>query len=334
MSSSTSTPASTSIACSIEDLLATVRHQIENAKDVVEPQSEGEVEVLAGMSTTLREGLPEVIDMRRSWIEGPKGKKVSKRGFETSGEANALQYLRLQMRYNIDGSNVFVAYRNASLADSEDDTNWHNACASEKVCATCVKRKNTCLHRVIDVYGDVDLGACIWCQERSVWCSIAQRGQAGRTSGEKRKRSEKGKEKAERSLDEEDSSDEEPSLKKVRVAEVVAKDTPPPVPESVEGGEVEQPDEVEDRVEGEAEQPRVAEGLGQGVREVRPDEATLVVALWELTEVCRRGFDDMREGLAKLQEDSWILQTVAVEYLEERRRKNLNRLGDWAQERE
>ena len=84
---------------------------------------------------------------------------------KTSGKANVLQYLRLQMRYNIDGSNVFVAYRNASLADSKDDTNWHNACASEKACATCVKRKNTCLRWVIDVYGDVDLRACIWCQE-------------------------------------------------------------------------------------------------------------------------------------------------------------------------
>ena len=63
MSSSTSTPASTSIACSIEDLLATVCHWIENAKDAVEPQSEGEVEALAGMSVTLREGSAEVIDM-------------------------------------------------------------------------------------------------------------------------------------------------------------------------------------------------------------------------------------------------------------------------------
>ena len=78
MSLSTTTPASTSIACSIEDLLATVHHWIENAKSVVEPQSEGEVEALAGMSATLREESPEVIDMQRSWIEGPKGKKVSK----------------------------------------------------------------------------------------------------------------------------------------------------------------------------------------------------------------------------------------------------------------
>ena len=142
-----------------------------------------------------------------------------------------------------------------------------------------------CLCRVLDVYGDVDLGACVWCQERSVRCSIAQRGRAGKTSGEKRKRSEKGKEKAE------PTSDEEPLVKKAKVAEVVAEDTPP-VPQFA-SGKVEQPNEVEDRVEGEAEQPRVAEGLGQGVREARPDEAALVVALWELTEVCRRGFNDM-----------------------------------------
>ena len=76
------------------------------------------------------------------------------------------------------------------------------------------------------------------------------------------------------------------------------------------------------------------EGLGQGAREARPDEAALVIALRELTEVCRRGFNDMQEGLAELHEDSWILQTAAVEYLEERRRKDLNRLGDWAQARE
>ena len=42
----------------------------------------------------------------------------------------------------------------------------------------------------------------------------------------------------------------------------------------------------------------------------------------------------MREELAELCEDSWILQTAAVEYLKERRRLNLNRLGDWAQEQE
>ena len=86
MSSSTTTPASMSITRSIEDLLATVHHRIENAKSVVEPQSKGEVEALAGMSVMLREESPKVIDMQRSWIEGPKGKKVSKQGSENFGQ--------------------------------------------------------------------------------------------------------------------------------------------------------------------------------------------------------------------------------------------------------
>ena len=85
MSSSTSTPASSSITRNIKGLLASVRHRIKNMKVAVEPQSEGEVEALAGMRATLREESPEVIDMRRSWIEGPKGKKVSERGFENFG---------------------------------------------------------------------------------------------------------------------------------------------------------------------------------------------------------------------------------------------------------
>ena len=78
MSSSVSTPASSSITRDIEGLLASVRSRMENAKVAAEPQSEGEVEATAGMSVTLREGSAEVIDMRESWIEGPKGKKVSK----------------------------------------------------------------------------------------------------------------------------------------------------------------------------------------------------------------------------------------------------------------
>ena len=81
MSSST-TPNSSDVIRSVEDLLATMRHRIASTKSVVEPPSEGEVEVLAGMSAMLREESPKVIDMRESWIEGSKGKKVSERGSE------------------------------------------------------------------------------------------------------------------------------------------------------------------------------------------------------------------------------------------------------------
>ena len=87
MSSSTSTtPASLNIARNIEDLLATMRLRIKNAENVVEPHLEGEVEALAGMSVTLREESTEVIDMWKSWIEGPKGKKVSEQGSENFGQ--------------------------------------------------------------------------------------------------------------------------------------------------------------------------------------------------------------------------------------------------------
>ena len=86
MSSSSTTPVSTNIARSVEDLLATVCHRIASTKTVVEPPSEGKVEALAGMSMMLREESPEVIDMWESWIEGPKGKKVSERGSENFGQ--------------------------------------------------------------------------------------------------------------------------------------------------------------------------------------------------------------------------------------------------------
>ena len=73
------------IARSVEDLLATIHHHIASTRSIVEPPSEGEVKALAWMSVTLREESPEVIDMRKSWIEGPKGKKVSKQGSENFG---------------------------------------------------------------------------------------------------------------------------------------------------------------------------------------------------------------------------------------------------------
>ena len=90
MSSSSTTPTSLNVVCSIKDLLATMRHQIVSAKTVMEPPSEGKVEALAGMSSMLREESPKVIDMWESWIEVPKGKKVCEQGSETSGKADDL----------------------------------------------------------------------------------------------------------------------------------------------------------------------------------------------------------------------------------------------------
>ena len=67
----------------IERLLASIRRRMDKASGEVvnDPISEGEVKKLmgpAGPSQTMREGSAEVIDMRKPWVEGPKGKKVSK----------------------------------------------------------------------------------------------------------------------------------------------------------------------------------------------------------------------------------------------------------------
>jgi hypothetical protein len=244
------------------------------------------------------------------------------------------------MRYNHNGSTVFVAYRNASLANSGDDSTWRNARASEKACSACIKRGDTCLRKIVSVYGDVDLGACVWCQERSVRCSIAQRGKARRqSSGEKRKRSEKGKEKeTEVGSEVEESSGEEPLAKKAKVAgEVEGEVGGSPIAEAGPSGVARTPEVegagVQGEVPEEAEEVRGEEGGAQGeARRSKSGAALVADAIRELTEVCRRGFDDMREGLAELREDSWLFRRVAEEYLNERRRANLSRLGDWAVE--
>ena len=68
--------------CAVEWLLASVRGQMDKASGEVVNDliSEGEVKQLtgqAGLSQTLRESSPEPINMRKPWVEGPKGKKVS-----------------------------------------------------------------------------------------------------------------------------------------------------------------------------------------------------------------------------------------------------------------
>ena len=81
-----------------------------------DPISEGEVEKLtgqAGPSQMMRESSHEVIDMRKPWVEGLKGKKVSNSSvLFFSAEVDLLQYLKLQMRYNMEGSSMFIVYRN------------------------------------------------------------------------------------------------------------------------------------------------------------------------------------------------------------------------------
>ena len=75
--------------------------------------------------------------------ERQKGKSFS---LISSAEVDWLQYLKLQMQHNMEGSSMFIAYRNAKFAEWGDDSSWHNARASERACTTSVKHGNTCLH--------------------------------------------------------------------------------------------------------------------------------------------------------------------------------------------
>ena len=63
------------------------------------------------------------------------------------------------------------------------------------------------------MYGDIDLGTCVWCQERSVQCSIAQRGKG---SGKVRKqaRADKGKQREKVDEEAEDESEDKGCLQK------------------------------------------------------------------------------------------------------------------------
>jgi uncharacterized protein YoxC len=100
----------------------------------------------------------------------------------------------------------------------KDGTGWGSwALGSfvEKPCAACKKRGDSCLRVVVDDFGDVDLGACVWCKARSVGCSTAQRRGRGRPSKAKAKEEPKQKRKASE-MESESSEGEEPSPKKAR----------------------------------------------------------------------------------------------------------------------
>src|SRR3979490_1859590 len=97
----------------------------------------------------------------------------------------------------------------------------------QKPSTNCKKHGNTCLQKVIDLYRDVDLGACVWCSVRGVGCSISQRGKGARGARSPRKDSGKGKRKASK-VSEDEGSDEERGGKKARSHEVMLARSPPP----------------------------------------------------------------------------------------------------------
>ena len=84
--------------------------------------------------------------------------------------------------------------------------------------------------------------------------------------------------------------------------------------------EVEVRAEVSPEVREEGEVPREESVHPEPRASLPEDGAALVIeAIRELTEVCRQGFNDMREELARLLEDRALFRRVAEDYLQQRR---------------
>jgi hypothetical protein len=86
----------------------------------------------------------------------------------------------------------------------------------------CAKRGDSCLCVVVNDFGDIDLGACVWCKARSVACSTAQRRRRGGPSKAKPKEAEVPKEiKRKVSEVESEDSEEDPLAKKYKLRRAI-----------------------------------------------------------------------------------------------------------------
>jgi hypothetical protein len=75
------------------------------------------------------------------------------------------------MVYHPNASPRFIRYRSSDKAGGWGD--WFPGRIVEKLSAVCKKRSDSCLCVIMDDFGDIDLGACVWCKARSVGCSTA-----------------------------------------------------------------------------------------------------------------------------------------------------------------
>jgi hypothetical protein len=110
------------------------------------------------------------VGMRAPRVEGSKGETVCRCGVSLE-LADVLQCVRLQMAYHLNARSRFICYR--GLKKDGSWGNWSLGRFVKKPSAACKKCGDSCLHVVIDDFGDID--ACVWCKARLVGCSIAQR---------------------------------------------------------------------------------------------------------------------------------------------------------------
>jgi hypothetical protein len=122
------------------------------------------------------------------------------------------------MAYHSNALPWFIGYRGSNKEGGWGD--WALGRIVEKPCVACAKRRDSCLRVVVNDFGNINLGACVWCKARSVGCSTAQRRGRGGASKAKVKDAEEPKDKRKASEVDSEESEEESLAKNVKLNSV------------------------------------------------------------------------------------------------------------------
>jgi hypothetical protein len=194
----------------------------------------------------------------------------------------------------------------------------------------CRKHGDSCLCVVVDDFGGVDLGACVWCKTQSVGCSTAQCRCRGGVSKAKVKSegSKGGKQKACEVEESEEREGEGPSSKKVESHSVIEdsgeegdwhqdRENRP----KKDMGEAKVAQEIRASLVSEAEVQGKAEDKGKGKameeRKARRSERTEMMR--DLTQAVRELGDKVDRFADEVRVSNVLRNRVDREYLEERR---------------
>jgi hypothetical protein len=244
------------------------------------------------------------------------------------------------MAYHPNAPPRYVAYRGMKK-DGSGWAGWSLGSFVEKSCAACKKRGDSCLRVVVDDFGDVDLGACVWCKARSVRCSTAQiRGRQAKAKGAE---STKGGKRKASEVDSEASEGEKPMAKKAKSASIVEESEEEfeewnGILEAEEFRKGMVTEEVREEVEGVQEVVEEVREVAEEVREVvdkkeakrarkearrwerRARSSEMLERMDELIDVVRELGDRVESFAGEVRVSNALRNRADREYLEERRR--------------
>jgi hypothetical protein len=213
------------------------------------------------------------VDMRAPWVEGAKGEKVRLSGMEFGSSLILVVVCSPSAGIPPRLTSVYWLPR-------IEEGGWLGRIV-EKACAACAKCGDSCLHVIVNDFGDIDLGACVWCKARSVGCSTAQhRGQGG-ASKAKAKDAEEPNDKRKASEVKSEDSEEEPLAKKFRLKSII------------EDSEEEEWGGIQDKGDWPKESGEVQET--KEVRAVTEEVREEVREVWEVTEEVGEEVEEVRE---------------------------------------